>query len=87
LRTCARHADPGGTILKTILLALALVATATILPVAAAAPEDPCPNHCTPPYPCGWAPDVRKDPVGYANWAVRCVKRVVGEAEIGPVLP
>ena len=56
-----------------------LIALATLVALLAAAPgvvqaQDPCPNHCTPPKPCGWPPDVRKYPVQYAQFWVDCVE-------------
>lgn len=55
----------------TLLVLVGLVAL-TFVPATAVA-EGPCPSNCTPPEPCGWAPDIRKDPVGWANWASDCV--------------
>jgi hypothetical protein len=58
-----------------IALSLGLVALAFTVPVAAAEPG-PCPGggySCSPPILCGWAPDVKKDPVGYAEFWVECL--------------
>ncbi|HEX2021526.1 MAG TPA: hypothetical protein VHH36_02355 [Candidatus Thermoplasmatota archaeon] len=66
--------------MNALLVAFSLVALATLLPAAAAEPG-PCPGggySCEPPYPCGWAPDVRRDPVGYVEWETRCVRTIVG---------
>lgn len=57
--------------MKALLLALVLLAApVAIAPVAAA--EGPCPSNCTPPEPCGWAPDPRKDPMGYVEFWTDC---------------
>jgi hypothetical protein len=58
----------------TILVLLGLAALAF---VPATALADPCPSNCTPPVPCGWAPDIRKDPVGWAEWAAECPGEIV----------
>lgn len=67
--------------MKGLLLAGALVALAFLPVVPLAAAEGPCPQSCTPPEPCGWAPDIRKYPLQWVAWARACVD------DVSPVLP
>lgn len=53
-----------------VFAAIALIAAGPGLATAA----DPCPSNCAPPEPCGWAPDVRKDPTGFVAHYVRCAE-------------
>ena len=62
---------------------LAAVALLALAPGLAQAEPGPCPDHCTPPEPCGWPPDLRKYPVQYAEFWVDCVD---GRTSL-PVLP
>lgn len=64
-----------------IVLLVAALTLVTFVPTPAAAEPGPCPSKCEPPVPCGWAPDIRKDPVGWAEWAAGCLARY------DPVLP
>ena len=68
--------------MRPVLLLLAAVALVASAPGLVQA-QDPCPNHCTPPEPCGWPPDLRKYPVQWAQFWVGCARGIVGE----PVLP
>lgn len=66
--------------MRSVLIAT-LLATTLLLAVpglAAAAPDGPCPSDCEPPALCGWAPDVRKDPVGYAEFWADCAGDLLG---------
>ena len=58
-----------------VLLTLGLLALPAAAPVAVA--QDPCPSSCTPPEPCGWAPDIRKYPTQWAGWAVGCAEELL----------
>lgn len=55
-----------------IVILVAALCVATLVPATAVADPNPCPQNCTPPALCGWAPDIRKDTVGWAEWAAEC---------------
>lgn len=61
--------------MKAVLILAICLATLTVLPAAAAEPG-PCPGggySCTPPEPCGWAPNPVRDPVAYAQFWANCL--------------
>lgn len=62
--------------MKTALLLTIGLLALTLVPATAVA-EGPCPSNCTPPEPCGWAPDIRKNPSAWASWAADCAGDVV----------
>lgn len=62
--------DPGT--MRTTLLLVAALALVAFTPTIAAADPNPCPTNCWEPEPCGWGPDMRKDPDGWADFMVDC---------------
>ena len=59
--------------MKAALIALTALALVVAAPAAVQA-QDPCPSDCAPPEPCGWGPDLRKDPDGWVLFYVDCVE-------------